>query len=296
MNNFQTSLHFFLEIFIQLTILFVGITAFVSLTLKYLPETKIREWMKNKGILGNIIGVLIGALTPFCACSTIPMTVGFFKTGIPFTVIMSFYIASPLLNPIVMGMLFSLLGWKIGLIYFIVVFIGAVFFGILLDKLNFSNYVKNVKIKNSSNSEKINNKNFFLNLKDSLITGIIDYKNMVIYLFVGVLIGSIIYGYIPEEFIMNVSGEDNLIAVPISAVIGVPLFLRAESAIAIGLALMEKGMSVGAVIALLIGGAGMAVPEMSMLGGIFKKKLIIAIVFTVFFTAVIGGYFFNLVF
>ena len=118
---------------------------------------------------------------------------------------------------------------------------------------------------------------------------------MLLYLLIGVGIGAAIYGYLPQDFVLQVAGPDNLFAVPIAAVIGIPLYIRAETAIPIGVALMGKGMSVGAVIALIIGGAGMAIPEMSMLAGIFKKKLVAAIVIVVFLTAVAGGYIFNMI-
>ena len=110
----------------------------------------------------------------------------------------------------------------------------------------------------------------------------------------GNALGAAIYGYMPEDFVLKIAGPDNPFAVPVAAVLGVPLYIRAETAIPIGIALMGKGMSIGAVIALIIGGAGMAIPEMSMLASIFKKRLVAMIVATIFLTAVIGGYLFNI--
>ena len=116
---------------------------------------------------------------------------------------------------------------------------------------------------------------------------------MLIYLIVGIAIGATIYGYIPQEWIVSLAGPENRFAIPVAALVGVPLYIRAESAIPIGLALVQKGMSLGAVIALIIGGAGMAIPEMSMLLSIFKARIVAAIVALIFFTAVIGGYLFD---
>jgi uncharacterized membrane protein YraQ (UPF0718 family) len=116
-----------------------------------------------------------------------------------------------------------------------------------------------------------------------------------IYLLIGVGIGSIIYGYLPQELVLRFAGPENPLAIPIAAIIGIPLYIRVESAIPIGVALLQKGMSMGAVIALIIGGAGMAIPEMSMLASIFKIKLVAAIVGVIFLTAVLGGYIFNLI-
>ena len=119
-------------------------------------------------------------------------------------------------------------------------------------------------------------------------------RPIMIYLLIGVALGAGIYGYMPQDFVLKIAGADNPLAIPVAAVLGIPLYIRAETAIPIGIALMGKGMSIGAVIALVIGGAGMAIPEMSMLASIFKKKLVGMIVAVIFLTAVIAGYVFNL--
>jgi uncharacterized membrane protein YraQ (UPF0718 family) len=116
---------------------------------------------------------------------------------------------------------------------------------------------------------------------------------VLIYLVVGTAIGAVIYGYVPQDWILSIAGKGNILAVPVAALIGIPLYIRAESAIPIGLALAQKGMSLGAVLALIIGGAGMAIPEMSMLLSIFKARIVAVIVALVFLTAVIGGYAFD---
>ena len=113
------------------------------------------------------------------------------------------------------------------------------------------------------------------------------------YLLIGVALGAGIYGYMPQDFVLKIAGPDNLFAIPVAAVLGIPLYIRAETAIPIGVALMTKGMSIGTVIALVIGGAGMAIPEMTMLASIFRKKLVATIVAVIFLTAVITGYLFN---
>jgi uncharacterized membrane protein YraQ (UPF0718 family) len=296
LNTLIDTINYFLLITVELTVLFIGISAAVALVLMYLPEDKIKKWMSGKGVLGNVVGTIFGALTPFCACSTIPMTLGFLNMGIPFGAVMSFVIASPLLNPIIIGMMAALMGTKITVVYFLVTFIGAVIFGIILEKTGWSHLVKNVRLKSggSEKKEKIPD-TFTKKIKVSFLKAWTDFRGVLIYLLIGVGVGAVIYGYIPEDFILSIAGPGNPLAIPIAAVIGVPLYIRAETAIPIGLSLMEKGMSIGAVIALIIGGAGMAIPEMSMLAGIFKKKLVGAVVSVIFFTAVIGGFVFNLI-
>jgi len=121
------------------------------------------------------------------------------------------------------------------------------------------------------------------------------FRSVLVYLLIGVGIGAVIYGYLPHDFVLKFAGPDKPFAITIAAVIGIPLYIRAEIPIPIGVALMQKGMNVAAVIALIIGGAGMAIPEMSMLASIFKKKLVAVIVAVIFLTAVIGGFIFNLI-
>jgi uncharacterized membrane protein YraQ (UPF0718 family) len=281
---------------LELTVLFLGISTLVALILMYIPQAKIKKWMSGKGLLGNFIGAAVGALTPFCACSTIPLTLGFLEAGITFGTIMSFVIASPLLNPIILTMLVALMGWKACLTYFAIVFAGAIIFGVILEKTGGINQVKNVRLKNGSEQKEEIPKAFTGKLKAAFIKAWGDFRAVLIYLLIGVGIGALIYGYLPQEFVLNIAGAKNLFAIPVAAAIGVPLYIRAETAIPIGLALLGKGMSIGAVMALIIGGAGMAIPEMSMLASIFKKKLVAAIVGVIFLTAVLGGYVFNLIF
>jgi uncharacterized membrane protein YraQ (UPF0718 family) len=295
MNSFIDSIRFFVLITAELAALFIGISTLVALALMYLPQEKIKRWMSGRGIFANIVGAVFGALTPFCACSTIPMTLGFLQIGIPFGAVMSFVIASPLLNPIILTMVAALMGFKAAAVYFLITFIGAIAFGVILEKTGGAKYVKRVRIKGAAHQENEQVPQAFKSkLKQSFFKAWGDFRGILVYLIIGVGIGAVIYGYLPEDLVLKLAGPDNPFAVPVAAAIGVPLYIRAETAIPIGVALMGKGMSVGAVIALIIGGAGMAIPEMSMLAGIFKKRLVAAIVIVIYLTAVIGGYIFNL--
>lgn len=296
MNTIKDTIQYFLIISVELTVLFLGVSTLVALALMYIPHEKIRSWMSGKGIWNNVAGTLLGALTPFCACSTIPITLGFLEAGVSFGAVMSFVIASPLLNPIIITIMAALMGIKAAVGYFFIVFGGAVVFGAILEKIGAAELVKRVRIKSGMNIEDEEVPDTFkMKLKISFGKAWGDFKPILIYLLIGVGIGAGIYGYMPQDFVLKYAGPDNIFAIPVAAIIGIPLYIRAETAIPIGVALMQKGMTVGAVIALIIGGAGMAIPEMSMLAAIFKKRLVTAIVIVIFLTAVIGGYVFNLI-
>jgi uncharacterized membrane protein YraQ (UPF0718 family) len=135
MNSLETSLYFFVFIMVELSLLFIGISTIIGVTLVYISDDKLQRWLSHKGAFGNILGALMGGLTPFCACSTIPMTVGMLKAKVPFGPIMSFVVASPILNPIVLSMMVALMGIKAGIVYAAVSFMAAVFFGLILEKL-----------------------------------------------------------------------------------------------------------------------------------------------------------------
>lgn len=300
MNTLIDTLRYFVLITIDLIVLFVFISALVEIILMYVPEEKIRRRLSGAGVFGNIVAAGFGALTPFCACSTIPMTVGFLNAGVPFGSTMSFLIASPLLNPIILGMLGAMVGIKAMVAYFVIAFLCSILFGFLLEKIGAQKYVKNVRLKPASccaGSHEIVDKHslpFPSKLKVAFAGAWDSLRPIMGYLLVGVALGAGIYGYMPQDFVMKIAGPDNPFAIPVAAVLGIPLYIRAETAIPIGLALMGKGMSIGAVISLIIGGAGMAIPEMTMLASIFKKQLVAMIVLVIFLTAVVSGYLFNI--
>lgn len=299
MNTLLETLRYFVLITVELIALFLLISALVEIILMYVPEEKLRKKLSGAGIFGNIIAAGFGALTPFCACSTIPMTVGFLNAGVPFGSAISFLIASPLLNPIILGMLGAMVGIKAMAAYFVIAFSCSVLFGLLLERLGAQRYVKNVRLKPATccaGGEVVDKRSlpFRGKVKAAFAGAWGSLRPIMGYLLIGVALGAGIYGYMPQDFVMKIAGPDNPFAIPVAAVLGIPLYIRAETAIPIGLVLMGKGMSIGAVIALIIGGAGMAIPEMTMLASIFKNRLVAMIVLVIFLTAVVSGYLFNI--
>lgn len=300
MHTFTETLRYFILLTGELIALFLLISTLVEFILMYVPKEKIRRKLSRTGIFGHVIAAGFGALTPFCACSTIPMTVGLLHAGVPFGASISFLIASPLLNPIILGMLGALVGIKAMTIYFVVAFVCSVWFGYALQKAGAQKYIRDLRLKPTSgcycgdDASNPNRHTFTGKLKTAFIHAWGDLRPILGYLLIGVALGAGIYGYMPQELVMQAAGPDNPYAVPVAALLGIPLYIRAETAIPIGLALMEKGMGIGAVISLIIGGAGMAIPEMTLLASIFRKRLVFLIVLMIFLTAVVTGYLFNL--
>lgn len=295
LNTFIKTAEYFATIMAELVVLFIGISTIIAFVLMYVPQGKLKKWMSGKGIWGNIIAVLFGAVTPFCACSTVPITLGLLQAEVPFGTVMSFVISSPLMDPLVFIMLGTFMGWKVAIIFFVLTSAISVIAGVVLDKIGWSNQVRNVRIKGGWHGQNGEVPNGFKNrLKESFLKAWGDFKGVFVYMIIGVAIGSAIYGYLPEELLAKVAGPGNPFAVPIVALIGMPLYIRVESAIPIGLAMLGKGASMGSVIALIISGAGIAIPELTMFAGIFKRKIIIAFIVIVFVMAVVSGLVFNM--
>ncbi len=296
MNTLWETLNYFGFIFLELVVLFLSISTAISLLLQYIPREKLGKYLSGR--CGYLMAALLGAVTPFCACSTIPLTLGLLTAGVAIGPVLTFVLVSPLLNPVIVGMVWSLMGWKACLIYFAACFFSAMAGGWLLKTFHAERYVRKISAPataccSGGAADTETSGGFMERLQRSFSSAYTDLLGVLIYLIIGTAVGATIYGCIPQEWIITLAGPDNLFAIPVSALIGVPLYIRAESAIPIGVALIHKGMSAGAVIALIIGGAGMAIPEMSMLLSIFKIRIVAAIVAVIFLTAVIGGYLFE---
>ena len=293
----------FLVLFGELLVLFIGISFVVALLQIYISQERIKHVLTTpRKSLNSVLGALLGALTPFCSCSTIPVLVGLFKSGAPFSGAISFLLTSPILNPAIITLMLAFFGLKATIIYAIVTFIFAVVMGIVLDKLGFEREIKNVSIKGGHTTitwEKLSgtfwqkqSQVMKLAFKDSF--GL--FKDVFLYLFLGAGIGAFIYGFVPTDLLVRFAGKDNLWAVPLAALVGIPMYIRTETMIPIASVLIAKGVAPGVTIALILGGAGASIPEVSLLSSIFKKKMVIAFVMCIFLVATITGYIFNLVF
>lgn len=293
-NNLAVAANFFLEIAVELIVLFIGITFLVGLIQEYVPDETIKRALGGRHkILGSILGAGFGALTPFCSCSTIPLLLGMLNAGVPFASAMAFLFASPLLNPVIVSLFIILMGWKTTALYFAVTFVGAVAIGLLLDGFGFSDQVKPVAAVRSCCDCQLE-ADARSRIQRSAGFAISLFRQLMPYLLIGAGIGAFIHGFVPTEIISRLAGSDNPVAIPVAAIIGIPIYIRAETMIPIGMALIEKGMSVGAVLALVIGGAGASIPELTLLSAIFRRKMLSAFVLTILAIALAAGYLANL--
>lgn len=277
----------FLVLFLELAALFIVISFLVSLLQQVVTEEKIKSILqKGNKATGYISGTLLGALTPFCSCSTIPILAGLLSSGAPFGPSISFLISSPLLNPVIVILLWKLLGFKLTAFYVIAMFIFAILAGLIFNTLGLEKHLRNVKIRRTQNGEGQKESKWIIALKDAWSF----FYPVLPYLLVGVLIGAIIHDFIPAEFISSIAGKDHPFAIPVAAIIGIPMYIRVETMIPISEALVSKGMSMGAVIALIIGGAGASLPEVLLLNKLFKPRLLTAFIVSILIGATVTGY------
>ncbi|WP_426450389.1 permease [Staphylococcus xylosus] len=282
----------FLMLFFELLLLFIVVSFIVSLIQQVVSEEKIKKLLSkpNKAV-NYILGMIFGAVTPFCSCSTIPILAGLLNSKVPFGPAMSFLIASPLMNPLMIFMLWALLGWKVAIVYFVVLAIFSILTGLVFSKMNLAESYKGVNVKGDG---------FFANktgsrFKQALNDAWAFLYPMLPYLFIGVFIGAFIYGFIPEEFITKYASGDSFISVFIASVIGIPMYIRPETMLPIAEALVSKGMSLGTVVALIIGGAGASIPEVVLLSNLFKKKFVVSFVIAILVVAIATGLIVNII-
>ncbi|NGC44843.1 permease [Staphylococcus aureus] len=282
----------FLMLFFELLLLFIVVSFIVSLIQQVVSEEKIKKLLSkpNKAI-NYILGMIFGAITPFCSCSTIPILAGLLNSKVPFGPAMSFLIASPLMNPLMIFMLWVLLGWKVAIVYFVILAFFSILTGLVFSKMNLAETYKGVNVKGYG---------FFANktgsrFKQALNDAWAFLYPMLPYLFIGVFIGAFIYGFVPATFISKYASGDGIISVFIASVIGIPMYIRPETMLPIAEALVSKGMSLGTVVALIIGGAGASIPEVVLLSKLFKKKFVISFVIAILLVAIATGLIVNII-
>mgnify|MGYP002651600510 FL=1 len=282
----------FVMLFFELFILFIIVSFIVSIIQQIVSEEKIKYFLsKPNQAINYILGMIFGSITPFCSCSTIPILAGLLNSKVPFGPAMSFLIASPLMNPLMIFMLWALLGWKVAVVYFIVLAIFSILTGFVFSKMNLAESYKGVNVKGDG---------FFANksgsrFKQALNDAWAFLYPMLPYLFIGVFIGAFIYGFIPEAFITKYASGDGFMSVLIASVIGIPMYIRPETMLPIAEALVSKGMSLGTVVALIIGGAGASIPEVVLLSKLFKKKFVVSFVIAILVVAIATGLIVNII-
>lgn len=297
-DHFTESLRFFIFETPKVLLLLSLIIFFVGVIRSFFNAEKTRKALEGKSLFtGNIMAAMLGVVTPFCSCSAIPLFLGFVEAGIPIGVTFSFLIAAPMINEVAIVLLLGLFGWKVTLIYVVTGLTIAIISGWIIGKLNLSKYVQDwvYKVK-SSDQNLIDEK---INWDERIKLGYISVQEIVgkiwIYILIGIAVGAGAHGYIPEDFMATLMGGDKWYSVPLSILIGVPLYSNAAGIIPIVSVLIEKGASLGTALAFMMSVIGLSLPEVIILKKVLKVPLLIIFVSIVATGILIVGLIFNMV-
>lgn len=289
-----SSIHFFIYDVIKITILLCVLIFLISLIQSYFPPERSRKIMtKFKGIWANIVSALLGTVTPFCSCSSIPIFIGFTSAGLPIGVTFSFLISSPMVDLGSLILLMTIFGAKIAILYVFFGLVIAVLGGSLISKLKMERYVDE-SILNvvffEQKQESMTMKDRVDFAKDQMLS---TFKKVFFYILLGVLIGSIIHNWIPEVFITKVLGDNNPFGVVIATLVGAPMYGDIFGAIPIAEALLSKGSNLGTVLAFMMAVTTLSLPSLIMLKNILKKELLGMFIAICTLGIIIVGYLFN---
>lgn len=280
-----------IKIFILLGVLIFSISYIQSY---FPPERTKRILSKYKGISANIVAALLGTVTPFCSCSSIPLFMGFTSAGLPIGVTFSFLISSPLVDLGSLVLLMSIFGANIAIVYVVLGLIIAVVGGTILEKLGMERYVEEF-IKKAhvmdGELETLTRKDRLVFAKEQVLDTV---KKVAPYIFIGVSIGAIIHNVIPQSFVESVLGSDNPFAILLATIIGVPMYADIFGTIPIAESLLLKGASLGTVLSFMMAVTALSLPSLIMLKKAVKTKLLITFTVIVTVGIIIVGYFFNI--
>jgi hypothetical protein len=294
-SRIADALNFFIYDTIKIFLLLSVIIFFVSIIRSYFPPEKTKRILSHKKeFIGNILAALLGIVTPFCSCSAVPLFIGFVEAGVPLGVTFSFLISSPMVNEVAVVLLWGLFGWKIAAIYMGTGLLVAIFAGIIIGKLKLEKWVEEYvyQIK-AAQGQEVFNQTFKERLQYAKWNSTDILKRVWLFVILAIGIGGFIHGYVPQDFLVRYAGIGNPFAVPMAVALGVPLYSNAAGVIPIVYALMEKGMSMGTVLAFMMAVTALSLPEMIILRKVLKIPLLAVFVGIMAVTITAVGYLFN---
>lgn len=295
-----SALHYFIIGFTEIVILVILVTYLMGIVTSYMPMDKIRGFLEKnkKSGIGNLLASGLGALTPFCSCSSIPLFIGMMQAKIPLGIALSFLITSPLVNEIAIVLFWVTYGWKVTLIYISSGILLGVLGGLFLEKIGMAAYVADwIKQLDSNRVNPIKDTRSLKQRFPEIHTeAFATLKKLIPYIFIGLAIGSFIHGYVPESFFEAYISKSNPFAVPIAVVLAIPLYIDAVGILPIIESLVDKGVPLGTTIAFMMGSIGLSLPEALLLKKVMQTKLIVAFFITIGLGMILSGYIFNLLF
>ncbi len=293
-NRWVGSIQFFLYDVIKITVLLCFLIFFISYIQSYFPPERSKKILgRFHGIGANTVAALLGTVTPFCSCSSIPLFIGFTSAGLPVGVTFSFLISSPMVDLGSLLLLMSIFGAKVAVIYVVVGLLIAIIGGSLIEKMGMENYVDSFILTAGSvdiESPDLTKKDRLIYAKEQMLA---TFKKVIPYILIGVGIGAVIHNWIPEEWVASVLGSNNPFGVILATLIGVPMYADIFGTIPIAEALFYKGAQLGTVLSFMMGVTTLSLPSMIMLRKAVKPKLLAVFIAICTVGIIIVGYLFN---
>jgi len=298
-QHLTEALRFFIFELPKVLMLLALIIFFVGIIRSYFTAERTRKALEGKSTFaGNVLASMLGIVTPFCSCSAIPLFLGFVESGVPLGVTFSFLIAAPMINEVAVILLVGLFGWKVAAIYVLTGLVIAIVAGWVIGKLKLEHWVEDwvytTQLGNTAEGDES------LKFSDRIHFGFDAVKEIVskvwIYVAIGIAVGAGAHGYVPEDFMAALMGKSAWYSVPLSVLIGVPLYSNAAGIIPIVSVLIEKGASLGTSLAFMMAVIGLSLPEMIILRKVLKLPLILTFIGIVASGIMIVGYLFNYLF
>lgn len=290
------SLHFFFFDTIKIIILLVIMIFAISFIRSFFPPEKTKKTLSRfKGIKGNFAASLLGIVTPFCSCSSVPIFIGFVEGGVPLGLTFSFLITSPIVNEAAFAILLAAFGWKIALIYVVTGVIVGVTGGLIIDKLKMEKHVEEYVYEIQGVDSEPEKMTFKVRMSSSWQNTTSIIKKIWIFLLIGIGIGAAIHGWVPTDFLSKYAGPENPFAVIVGVIAGIPLYSNALGTIPIAEALIGKGVGIGTALSFMMAVTALSLPEMILLRKVIKPKLIAAFVIITGIGIILTGYLFNLI-
>lgn len=293
-NRWTGSLQFFLYDVIKITFLLCTLIFFISYIQSFFPPERSKKILgRFRGLGANIVAALLGTVTPFCSCSSIPLFIGFTSAGLPVGVTFSFLISSPMVDLGSLVLLMSIFGAKVAVIYVVFGLVIAVLGGTLIEKLRMERYVESFILTAGSvdiESPDLTVKDRLIYAKEQMIN---TFKKVFPYVLIGVGIGAIIHNWIPQEWVVTVLGNKNPFGVVLATLIGVPMYADIFGTIPIAEALFTKGAQLGSVLSFMMAVTTLSLPSMIMLRKAVKPKLLALFIAICTVGIILVGYLFN---
>jgi len=295
-SHLTEALRFFVFELPKVLLLLILIIFFVGIIRSYFSPERTRKVLEGKSLFtGNVLASMLGIVTPFCSCSAIPLFLGFVESGVPLGVTFSFLIASPMINEVAVILLFGMFGWKTALIYVVTGLIIAISAGFVIGRLKLEHWVQDWVYQTNMGSVEDGEEE--QKLSDRIRFGYDAVKEIVgkvwVYVAIGIAVGAGAHGYVPQDFMAALMGKSAWYSVPLSVLIGVPLYSNAAGIIPIVSVLIEKGAALGTSLAFMMAVIGLSLPEMIILKKVLKLPLILTFIGIVATGIMLVGFLFN---